>query len=546
MDRQFRRFLLLATAFFSLLLLLPSGASADDHLYRFSPPSVTHTTTPVVTGWAMPGSTVTSDHSTAAVTATAEGWFAIPLELKEGENQVTIQAKFGTTTRKWQFPYTVNPKAPELKVRVPRTATLSSVYFTGYAPPGTKVFINSYSAITTKEDGFFWGRVPFTEGIADVRVIAEDADGNRSEVTARAIKSKLAAVASQQVRQVKIAAPPGSRVSLTASENQAYYTQKPLGELVLKEDGSWSGYLSSILGWTFYHLNVTTPDGQEYTDQIGLVRFVDVVMPDLTNREVLSIPGKVLKGTTLTLNGEPVEIDPADQSFVLKLPLSPGQQRFLLRAEYKEAWSQQYYTVTRIAAPEVYLSSLRLQNYDAGTVFKAEGEMFEADQWGAVDIPLRLTPGQNVKVIYVMRPSGEERFNLLDITYTPSTFVRLQLDNRMAEVNGAEKELPAAPVNLDGFTYVPLRALGEILGAKVDWDGETQTVTYTRGSRVIKLKVGEMKALVDGKEVLLPAPSRLVGSSTFIPLRFISENLGVKVVWNGTTKSITLIVPLEQ
>lgn len=170
-----------------------------------------------------------------------------------------------------------------------------------------------------------------------------------------------------------------------------------------KEDGSWSGYLSSILGWTFYHLNVTTPDGQEYTDQIGLVRFVELVMPDLTNREVLSIPGKVLKGTTLTLNGEPVAIDPADQSFVLKLPLAPGEQRFLLRAEYKEAWSQQYYTVTRIAAPEVFLSS-----------------------------------------------------------------------------------------------------------------------------------------------VLLPAPSRLVGSSTFIPLRFISENLGVKVVWNGTTKSITLIVPLEQ
>jgi hypothetical protein len=47
----------------------------------------------------------------------------------------------------------------------------------------------------------------------------------------------------------------------------------------------------------------------------------------------------------------------------------------------------------------------------------------------------------------------------------------LELAQLMA--NGAKAEIK------DGRMYVPFRALAEAIGAEVDWDGETKTVTFT-------------------------------------------------------------------
>lgn len=45
--------------------------------------------------------------------------------------------------------------------------------------------------------------------------------------------------------------------------------------------------------------------------------------------------------------------------------------------------------------------------------------------------------------------------------------------------NGTQKTLSAEPFLVDGSTYVPLRAVSEIMGANVNWNGATNTVTIT-------------------------------------------------------------------
>ena len=45
--------------------------------------------------------------------------------------------------------------------------------------------------------------------------------------------------------------------------------------------------------------------------------------------------------------------------------------------------------------------------------------------------------------------------------------------------NGTSKTLSAEPFLVDGSTYVPLRAVSEIMGAEVNWNGSTNTVTIT-------------------------------------------------------------------
>ncbi len=57
--------------------------------------------------------------------------------------------------------------------------------------------------------------------------------------------------------------------------------------------------------------------------------------------------------------------------------------------------------------------------------------------------------------------------------------VELQIGNLTAYRNGEEITLQQEPVISQDRTLVPLRFVGEALGAQVTWDGETLTVYLT-------------------------------------------------------------------
>ena len=81
-------------------------------------------------------------------------------------------------------------------------------------------------------------------------------------------------------------------------------------------------------------------------------------------------------------------------------------------------------------------------------------------------------------------------------------------------------------------TFVPIRVVGENLGYKVDWNQQKRVVTI-KGSKTIQLPVGQSTALVNGKKVAIDprgnVQTTIRGSRTYVPLRFVSENMGAKV-----------------
>lgn len=97
------------------------------------------------------------------------------------------------------------------------------------------------------------------------------------------------------------------------------------------------------------------------------------------------------------------------------------------------------------------------------------------------------------------------------------------------------------PVIINGRTMVPLRAIFQALGAQVDWDGATRTVTATKGNTVIVLVIGSPTAFKDGRPVTLAQPALLMAGRTMVPLRFIAESLGAVVNWDGTTQTVTIL-----
>ncbi len=88
-------------------------------------------------------------------------------------------------------------------------------------------------------------------------------------------------------------------------------------------------------------------------------------------------------------------------------------------------------------------------------------------------------------------------------------------------------------------TYVPVRFVVEFLGGSVLWDSTTKTITISLGGE-IKLTVGSDVAYVNGKAVKLDVPVFIKDNRSFVPLRFIAENLGFKVEWNENDKTIKI------
>ncbi|WP_084591285.1 copper amine oxidase N-terminal domain-containing protein [Ureibacillus sinduriensis] len=114
-----------------------------------------------------------------------------------------------------------------------------------------------------------------------------------------------------------------------------------------------------------------------------------------------------------------------------------------------------------------------------------------------------------------------------------SIFAILLLGGFTAEVSSAK----TAVVMDDGKvvnnrTLVPLRSIFEELGATVKFDQNSKTVTATKGTTTVSLKIGSKSTKVNGKTLSIDVPAQVIKGKMFVPLRFISESLGATVSWN--------------
>lgn len=107
-------------------------------------------------------------------------------------------------------------------------------------------------------------------------------------------------------------------------------------------------------------------------------------------------------------------------------------------------------------------------------------------------------------------------------------------------VDGNRLNFDQPPVMVGGRTLVPLRGIFEALGATVVWDAPTRTVRAQRDTTNIELMLGSTRATVNGQLVTLDVPAQSVGGRTMVPLRFIGEALGADVEWRAATRTVLI------
>ncbi len=113
-------------------------------------------------------------------------------------------------------------------------------------------------------------------------------------------------------------------------------------------------------------------------------------------------------------------------------------------------------------------------------------------------------------------------------------------------LNGEAIAFDVQPQIVEGRTMVPLRAIFEALGATVEWDGATSTVSSTKGDISIKLTIGENKLYKNGEEKALDVPGMIVDSRTLVPVRAISEAYECEVEWEADTRTVLITTPVAE
>lgn len=108
-------------------------------------------------------------------------------------------------------------------------------------------------------------------------------------------------------------------------------------------------------------------------------------------------------------------------------------------------------------------------------------------------------------------------------------------------VNGEKIEFDVKPEIMDGRTMVPVRAIFEAVGAEVDWNDKTQTVTGTKDGTVVQMTIGSNKLLINGSTILMDCEPVKIDNRVLTPARYVVESYGYVVTWDDVGNTVKIM-----
>lgn len=111
------------------------------------------------------------------------------------------------------------------------------------------------------------------------------------------------------------------------------------------------------------------------------------------------------------------------------------------------------------------------------------------------------------------------------------------------QVNGHPVASDTPPVIVSSRTLVPVRFVGEALNCTVQWRQDDRTVLITalgKAPATVPLGSGQLRVVVDGREIQGDTPPQLINNRTMVPVRFIAEALGAQVGWDGENRRVVI------
>ncbi len=106
------------------------------------------------------------------------------------------------------------------------------------------------------------------------------------------------------------------------------------------------------------------------------------------------------------------------------------------------------------------------------------------------------------------------------------------------QLNSNTLNLNPPAIERAGRVFVPLRGVFEQMGAMVVYDNGQ--INATGHGHTVSLTIGSNQAVVDGQNQTLDVAPFIIGASTYVPLRFLSQSLGAQVNWDNNNDVVEL------
>lgn len=107
-------------------------------------------------------------------------------------------------------------------------------------------------------------------------------------------------------------------------------------------------------------------------------------------------------------------------------------------------------------------------------------------------------------------------------------------------INNKEISTIDKPYIKESRTLVPIRVISENLGIAVDWDNDNRQVILNKENNKIALPIEKNYYFLGNNKIATDISGEIKNDRTFVPIRLIAELFDKEVSWNNDTKSVLI------
>ncbi|WP_161781890.1 copper amine oxidase N-terminal domain-containing protein [Thermanaerosceptrum fracticalcis] len=128
-----------------------------------------------------------------------------------------------------------------------------------------------------------------------------------------------------------------------------------------------------------------------------------------------------------------------------------------------------------------------------------------------------------------------DKFSILTVGQAKNLVtMSLMVGNTFSKVNGILRETDIPMLLFNNRVMVPLRFIGEALGAEIQWEENTGTIIVRQGKNEVKLVLNQP---IPGFDIA----ATVIKGRTLVPIRYIAESFGAQIMWFPQTKTVYLV-----
>lgn len=107
-------------------------------------------------------------------------------------------------------------------------------------------------------------------------------------------------------------------------------------------------------------------------------------------------------------------------------------------------------------------------------------------------------------------------------------------------VDGSYVASDVPPIIDNDRVFIPMRAAAEAMGAIVEWNNNTRSVSAQKGDISAYFLIGSKTYYVNNVPIENDVAPQIVGDRTMLPIRVFAESLGADVEWDNENRNVII------